>query len=52
MKDKDKKKEMVKMDYVELGVGTAIVALGAFIWMYIKRVKSKSRKFVLRETIK
>lgn len=36
------------MDYIELGVGAAIIALGAAIWIYIKKAKSKLRKFILR----
>jgi hypothetical protein len=36
------------MDYVELSVGASIIALGAIIWMYIKRAKSKLRRTILR----
>jgi hypothetical protein len=36
------------MDYVELGVGAAIIFFGAAIWVYIKKAKSKLRRFILR----
>ena len=37
------------MDIIELGVGTTIIVGGAFLLAYIRRVKNKLRKFVLRQ---
>ena len=36
------------MDVIELGIGASIIAVGAFLLAYIRRVKNKLRKFVLR----
>ena len=36
------------VDYTELGIGTAMVALGAVLWAYIKKIKSRLRKNMLR----
>ncbi len=36
------------MDIIELGVGATIIAAGAFLWIYIKKIKNKLKKFVLR----
>lgn len=38
------------MDYIELGIGTAMIALGAVLWAYIKKIKSKFRRFILRNS--
>ena len=45
----DKKKEIVKMDYIQLGIGTAMIAIGAILLAYIKKVKSKLRRYMLRK---
>lgn len=37
------------MDIVELGIGMSIVAGGAFLLAYIKKVKNKLKKFVFRQ---
>jgi hypothetical protein len=37
------------MDYIELGIASAMVALGAVLWAYIKKVKSRLRRFILRK---
>lgn len=37
------------MDIVELGVGISAIAGGAFLLAYIKKIKNKLKKFVLRQ---
>ena len=37
------------MDIIELGVGVATIAGGAFLLAYIKKIKNKLKKFVLRD---
>ena len=39
---------MDKIQIIELGVGASVIAAGAFLWAYIRRVKNKLKKFVLR----
>lgn len=37
------------MDMItELGVGISIIAAGAFLLIYIRKIKEKLRKFILR----
>ena len=33
---------------IELGLGAGIIAVGAFLLAYIKKVKNKLKRFVLR----
>ena len=42
-------KKGVLMDIVELGVGISAIAGGAFLLAYIKKIKNKLKKFVLRD---
>jgi len=37
------------MDIVELSIGAGIIAVGAFLLVYIRKVKNKLKKFVLRQ---
>ena len=37
------------MDYIQLGIGTAMIALGVLLWAYIKKIKSKLRRYILRK---
>lgn len=39
---------MDKAQIIELGVGTTIIAFGAFLAAYIKKTKNRLKKFVLR----
>ena len=37
------------MDIIELSVGASIIAAGLFLLAYIKKVKNRLKKFVLRQ---
>jgi len=39
---------MEQAQIIELGVGASIIAAGTFLWIYIRRIKNKLKKFVLR----
>ena len=44
---------MIKpMDIVELGVGATVIAMAAFLWVYIKKIKNKLKKRILRDNQK
>ena len=36
------------MDIVELSIGASIIAVGAFLLAYIRKIKNKLKKYVLR----
>lgn len=36
------------MDYTQLGIGAAMIVLGGILWSYIKKIKSKFRRHILR----
>ena len=40
--------DMDRAKLIELGVGTGIVVCGIFLFGYIRKIKSKLRKFILR----
>ena len=39
---------MDQAQIIELGVGASIIAAGVFLWAYVRKVKNKLKKFVLR----
>jgi len=39
---------MEQTQIIELGVGAGIIAASTFLWIYVKRIKNKLKKFVLR----
>ena len=41
-------KSMDSSQIIELGVGASIIAAGVILWAYIKKIKNKLKKFVLR----
>ena len=37
------------VDYIQLGIGTAMIVLGGILLAYIKKIKAKFRRFILRK---
>jgi len=37
------------MDMVDLGIGATVIAAGAFLLAYVKKVKRRLKRFILRQ---
>jgi hypothetical protein len=43
---------MDKVQIIELGAGASILVAGSFLLYYIRKVKSKLRRFILRKEMR